>query len=173
MGRQVRHDVRRSRPTSPIARVSRFTPIDRVECGSDCSRGGVAVYDKGTFQKLRTRPTGSPAGPSSRFSRTRKAPSGSATSAGVSRIQNGRVTAVTQDNAPLKDLVPVLIEDLEGQIWVGVNSGAAVIRFHPSEVDRDRRRSDVSARVFAVRRNRRHAARIADVAGWCRRRSWR
>ena len=58
------------------------------------------------------------------------------TSAGVSRIQNGRVTSITQDNAPLKDLVPVLVEDLEGHIWVGVNSGAAVIRFHPSEVDK-------------------------------------
>ena len=91
---------------------------------------------QGHVQKLRRERRAHAVELSSRFSRTPKAPSGSATSAGVSRIQNGRVTAVTQDNAPLKDLVPVLIEDLEGQIWVGVNSGAAVIRFHPSEVDK-------------------------------------
>ena len=47
-----------------------------------------------------------------------------------------RLTSITPVNAPLTDLVPVLIEDQEGYIWVGVNSGAAVIRFHPTEVDR-------------------------------------
>jgi signal transduction histidine kinase len=54
----------------------------------------------------------------------------------VSRFQNGRLTAITQANAPISDLVPVLIEDAEGYIWVGVNSGAAVIRFDPAEVDK-------------------------------------
>ena len=44
---------------------------------------------------------------------------------GVSRYQNGRFTSMTQANAPLADLVPVLVEDDEGYIWVGVNSGAA------------------------------------------------
>ena len=50
------------------------------------------------------------------------------TTSGVSRFQNGRLTSITQTNAPIADLVPVLIEDAEGHIWVGVNSGAAVIR---------------------------------------------
>jgi ligand-binding sensor domain-containing protein len=47
------------------------------------------------------------------------------TTSGVSRFQNGRLTSITQQNAPIVDLVPVLIEDAEGYIWVGVNSGAA------------------------------------------------
>ena len=53
------------------------------------------------------------------------------TTTGVSRYQNGRLTSIAQVNAPLADLVPVLIEDQEGYMWVGVNSGAAMIRFHP------------------------------------------
>jgi signal transduction histidine kinase/ligand-binding sensor domain-containing protein len=97
--------------------------------------GGVAVHEKGVFRTF---------GPGDGLARgtvlailedTRGAVWFS-TSAGVSRIQNGRVTSITQENAPLKDVVPVLVEDLGGYIWVGVNSGAAVMRFHPSEVDK-------------------------------------
>lgn len=58
------------------------------------------------------------------------------TSTGVSRYRNGRFTTVSAANAPMADLVPVLVEDDEGYIWVGVNSGAGIIRFHPSEVDK-------------------------------------
>ncbi len=96
---------------------------------------GVAVYDKGTFRSFGAN-DGLTRGTVLSILEDAKGAVWFATSAGVSRIQNGRVTSITQDNAPLKDLVPVLIEDLEGQIWVGVNSGAAVIRFHPSEVDK-------------------------------------
>jgi signal transduction histidine kinase len=46
------------------------------------------------------------------------------------------MTSITQANAPLVDLVPVLVEDEEGYIWVGVNTGMGVIRFHPRELDR-------------------------------------
>ena len=59
-----------------------------------------------------------------------------ATSGGLSRYQNGRFTSLTKANAPLVDLVPVLVEDDEGYIWVGVNTGVGVIRFHPRELDR-------------------------------------
>ena len=58
------------------------------------------------------------------------------TSTGVSRFLNGRLTSITQANAPLTDLVPVLVGDRDGYIWVGVNSGAAMMRFHPSELDK-------------------------------------
>ena len=33
-------------------------------------------------------------------------------------------------------VVPVLVEDDEGYIWVGVKSGAAMMRFHPREMDK-------------------------------------
>ena len=97
--------------------------------------GGVAVHDNGAFRSF---------GPGDGLARgtvlaileDAKGGMWFSTSSGVSRIQNGRVTSITQDNAPLKDLVPVLVEDLSGHIWVGVNSGAAVVRFQPSEVDK-------------------------------------
>jgi signal transduction histidine kinase/ligand-binding sensor domain-containing protein len=97
--------------------------------------GGAAVYEKGTLRRFGAN-EGLTGGTVLSILEDAKGAVWLATSAGVSRIQNGRITSITQDNAPLKDLVPVLVEDLEGQIWVGVNSGAAVIRFHPSEVDK-------------------------------------
>ena len=97
--------------------------------------GGAAVYDKGTFRRFGAN-EGLTGGTVLSILEDAKGAVWFATSGGVSRLQNGRVTSITQDNAPLKDLVPVLIEDLDGQVWVGVNSGAAVIRFHPSEVDK-------------------------------------
>jgi len=97
--------------------------------------GGATVYEKGAFRRFGTS-DGLSGGTVLSILEDAKGAVWLSTSAGVSRILNGRVTSITQDNAPLKDLVPVLVEDLEGQIWVGVNSGAAVIRFHPSEVDK-------------------------------------
>ncbi|MGH9204136.1 MAG: ligand-binding sensor domain-containing protein, partial [Vicinamibacterales bacterium] len=97
--------------------------------------GGTAVHDKGTFRSFGA-PDGLTRGTVLAITEDRKGAIWLGTSAGVSRFQNGRVTPVTQANAPLTDLVPVLVEDLEGYIWVGVNSGAGVIRFHPGEVDK-------------------------------------
>jgi signal transduction histidine kinase/ligand-binding sensor domain-containing protein len=97
--------------------------------------GGVVVHEKGVFRSFGAN-DGLSGGTVLSIIEDAKGAVWFATSAGVSRIQNGHVISITQENAPLKDLVPVLIEDLEGQIWVGVNSGAAVIRFHTSEVDK-------------------------------------
>jgi signal transduction histidine kinase/ligand-binding sensor domain-containing protein len=97
--------------------------------------GGVGVHDKGVFRSFGVN-DGLAQGTVLAILEDAKGGVWFSTSSGVSRIQNGRVTSITQDNAPLKDLVPVLMEDQEGHIWVGVNSGAAVIRFHPSEIDK-------------------------------------
>jgi signal transduction histidine kinase/ligand-binding sensor domain-containing protein len=97
--------------------------------------GGAAVNEKGTFRVFRTM-DGITGGTVLSILEDAKGAIWLSTSSGVNRFQNGRITSITQDNAPLKDLVPVLVEDLEGQIWVGVNSGAAVIRFNPGEVDK-------------------------------------
>lgn len=59
-----------------------------------------------------------------------------ATSGGVSRYQNGRLVAATTANLPVGGVVPVLLEDDLGYIWVGVQSGAALLRFHPREMDK-------------------------------------
>jgi len=97
--------------------------------------GGAAVYDKGTFRSFGAR-DGFTRGTVLAIAEDKSGAVWFSTSAGVSRFRNGRITAVTQANAPLTDLVPVLVEDLEGYIWVGVNSGASVLRFHPTEVDK-------------------------------------
>jgi signal transduction histidine kinase/ligand-binding sensor domain-containing protein len=97
--------------------------------------GGVVVHEKGVFRSFGEN-EGLARGTVLAILEDTRGTVWFSTSAGVSRIQNGRVTSITADNAPVKDLVPVLVEDLAGHIWVGVNSGAAVIRFHPSEVDK-------------------------------------
>jgi ligand-binding sensor domain-containing protein/signal transduction histidine kinase len=96
---------------------------------------GAAVYDAGEFRFFGAR-EGLPRGTVLAMTEDRKGGIWLSTTTGVSRFQNGRLTSVTQANAPLADLVPVLIEDADGFIWVGVNSGAAVIRFDPTEVDK-------------------------------------
>jgi signal transduction histidine kinase/ligand-binding sensor domain-containing protein len=59
-----------------------------------------------------------------------------ATSGGVTRYQQGRFTAVTTAHAPIAAVVPMLVVDLQGYVWVGVQSGAALMRFHASELDK-------------------------------------
>jgi signal transduction histidine kinase/ligand-binding sensor domain-containing protein len=106
---------------------------DRVWVGFQ--GGGVAVYERGTFRVFGDRDGLSP-GPVVGLVEDRTGGIWVATAGGVSRYLNGRFTAITQANAPLVDLVPVIVEDDEGYIWVGVNSGVGVIRFHPRELDR-------------------------------------
>jgi signal transduction histidine kinase/ligand-binding sensor domain-containing protein len=96
---------------------------------------GVAVHDAGKFRFFGAR-EGLPRGTVLAMTEDRRGGIWLSTTTGLSRFQNGRLTAITQANAPLADLVPVLIEDAEGYIWVGVNSGAAMIRFDPTEVDK-------------------------------------
>jgi signal transduction histidine kinase/ligand-binding sensor domain-containing protein len=96
---------------------------------------GAVVHDKGSFRAFSTR-DGLGRGTVLAITEDRRGAIWLSTTSGVSRYQNGRLTSITPVNAPLTDLVPVLIEDQEGYIWVGVDSGAAVIRFHPTEVDR-------------------------------------
>src|SRR5262245_15531103 len=96
---------------------------------------GAAMYDGGKIRFFAER-EGLPRGTVLAITEDRRGGIWLSTTTGLSRFQNGRLTAITQANAPLADLVPVLIEDAEGYIWVGVNSGAAIIRFDPTEVDK-------------------------------------
>jgi len=96
---------------------------------------GAAVHDRGRFRFFGAR-EGLPRGTVLAITEDGRGGVWLSTSSGVSRFHNGRLTSITQANAPITDLVPVLIEDAEGYIWVGVNSGAAVIRFDPAEMDK-------------------------------------
>jgi signal transduction histidine kinase/ligand-binding sensor domain-containing protein len=96
---------------------------------------GAAVYEAGKFRFFSTSES-LPRGTVLAIAEDKRGGVWLSTTSGLSRFQNGRLTSITQAHAPLADLVPVLIEDAEGYIWVGVNSGAAMIRFDPTEVDK-------------------------------------
>jgi len=58
------------------------------------------------------------------------------TAGGVSRYKDGSLTSVTAAHAPITGVVPVLVLDTQGYAWLGVQSGAALMRFHVSELDK-------------------------------------
>jgi signal transduction histidine kinase/ligand-binding sensor domain-containing protein len=58
------------------------------------------------------------------------------TSGGISRYHHDHFTSVTRAHAPITGVVPVLVLDSEGYVWVGVQSGAALMRFHEGELDK-------------------------------------
>jgi len=106
---------------------------DRVWVGFQ--GGGVAIIDRDAFQVLGEKDGLAP-GLVLGIIEDKSGAVWIESAGGVSRYQNGRITSITQANAPLVDLVPVFVEDEEGYIWVGVNTGMGVIRFHPREFDR-------------------------------------
>ena len=55
---------------------------------------------------------------------------------GISRYHDGRFTAVTAAQAPITAVVPVLVLDHQGYVWVGIQSGAVLMRFHSGEMDK-------------------------------------
>jgi len=55
---------------------------------------------------------------------------------GVSRYQNGHFTSITTVHAPITGVVPVLVVDTQGYVWMGIQSGAVLMRFPASEMDR-------------------------------------
>ena len=59
-----------------------------------------------------------------------------ATRNGVSRFRNGRFTTITRANGPFEDIIGTLVEDDAGFLWLGIDNGAAVVRFDPAQFDR-------------------------------------
>ncbi len=59
-----------------------------------------------------------------------------AASGGVSRYQHGRFISVTTAHAPIAGVVPLMVLDAQGYVWLGVHSGAALMRFHIGEMDK-------------------------------------
>jgi signal transduction histidine kinase len=59
-----------------------------------------------------------------------------ALSGGVTRLKDGRLTTVTSTRAPITGVVPVLVLDRQGYVWLGIQSGAVLLRFHTGEMDK-------------------------------------
>lgn len=106
---------------------------DRVWAGF--TSGGVAVHEGQTVRAVTERDGLAPGA----VLRILEASDGAlwfATDSGVSRFANGRMTTITGKHAPVTAVVPVLVEDEGGYMWVGIRSGAAVMRLHPREMDK-------------------------------------
>jgi len=97
--------------------------------------GGAAVHDRGVFQSLGER-DGLTRGSLVAITEDRAGAIWLATASGLNRYQNGRVTPISALNAPVTEVVPSVVEDDEGFLWVGVRAGAAMLRFHPRELDK-------------------------------------
>ena len=105
---------------------------DRVWAGF--SGGGVALHENGQVRAL-TEKDGLAPGSVWQIVQGSDDAVWFATSGGVSRYQGGRLTSVTTAHAPITGIVPVLVLDTQGYVWVGVQSGAALMRFHAGEMD--------------------------------------
>ena len=106
---------------------------DRVWAGF--SSGGVALHDHGSVRAL-TEVDGLAPGLVWQIVQGNDEDVWFATAGGVSRYHHGRFTSVTTAHAPITGVVPMLVEDAQGYVWVGVHSGAALMRFHASEMDK-------------------------------------
>jgi len=99
------------------------------------SAGGVAVFDAEGFHTYGDT-HGLATGSILAIFEDRKDAIWIATSAGISRFQNGRFTTITAKNGPFEDIIPSFVDDDDGNVWVGVNAGSGVVRFSPSEMDK-------------------------------------
>jgi signal transduction histidine kinase/ligand-binding sensor domain-containing protein len=97
--------------------------------------GGVALFEGGTVRALTERDGLAP-GAVLQIIEGRDGSLWFATSEGLSRYQSGRFVSVTPANLPVNGIVPLLVEDDQGYIWVGVQSGVALLRFHSREMDK-------------------------------------
>ena len=97
--------------------------------------GGVVLYEHGRAAAL-TEQDGLPPGSVWQIVQGDDDAVWFATAGGVSRYQHGRFTSATTAHAPIAAVVPVLVVDTQGYVWVGVQSGAVLMRFHASEMDK-------------------------------------
>ena len=106
---------------------------DRVWVGFNA--GGVGVYEDGRF-RIYDEKSGIVGGRTAAIYEDRKGAIWVSAAGGLSRLQNGRFTTLTAENAPFSSIVPTLVEDNDGFMWLGVNAGSGLIRFNPSELDK-------------------------------------
>lgn len=97
--------------------------------------GGAALFENG---RLRTFGTTDGLAPGTAVAITEDR-SGSVwltTAGGLNRYKDGRFLAVTAPQVPLTDILPTLVEDDEGFLWIGTSSGSRMVRMHPREADK-------------------------------------
>jgi ligand-binding sensor domain-containing protein len=97
--------------------------------------GGIAVHG-GASTELYTEADGLAGGGVLAILEDRSGDIWVTTRSGVIRFHNGRFTTLTEANGPFVDLIAALVEGDDGYVWIGVNGGAAIVRFLASEMDK-------------------------------------
>jgi len=108
---------------------------DRVWAGFGGGSGGVSLYENGR-QRTFTERDGLAPGSVWQIVQGSDEAIWFAASGGVSRFKDGRFTTVTRTRAPITGVVPVLVLDRQGYVWIGIQSGAVLLRFHAGEMDK-------------------------------------
>ena len=126
------------RRTSRGVRAPRSTGIGADACGSVSA--AVATAERrstrtGGSARFST-PDGLTPGPVVAITEDRSGSIWLATASGLNRYKDGRITAITAPQAPLTEVLPTLVEDDEGFLWVGTRSGSGMLRIHPREADK-------------------------------------
>jgi signal transduction histidine kinase/sugar lactone lactonase YvrE len=97
--------------------------------------GGVAVHEDGAF-RIYSESDGIARGRIGVIHEDRRGAIWMSSASGLTRLHDGVSTTVTRENGLPDGISPSILEDHEGQIWLGVRSGAAVVRVNPAEIDR-------------------------------------
>ena len=108
---------------------------NRVWAGFGGGIGGVSVYENGG-QRTLTERDGLAPGSVWQIVQGNDDAIWFALSGGVTRFKDGRVTTVTAARSPITGVVPVLVLDRQGYVWLSIQSGAVLLRFHTGEMDK-------------------------------------
>ncbi|HVG56547.1 MAG TPA: two-component regulator propeller domain-containing protein [Vicinamibacterales bacterium] len=99
------------------------------------SPGGLAVYESSGLRRF-TEADGLASGAVLSILEDQTGDIWIETTAGISRVQEGRVTTMTRRNGPFANFTSAFVQDDDGFLWVGIDAGAAILRFHRREMDR-------------------------------------
>jgi len=107
----------------------------RVWAGFGGGSGGVSLYEEGRVRTLTERDGLAP-GSVWQILQGSDDAVWFAASGGVSRYKDGHFTTVTGARSPITGVVPVLVLDRQGYVWLSIQSGAMLLRFHAGEMDK-------------------------------------
>lgn len=98
------------------------------------ARGGAAMFSDGAF-RVYSAADGFPPGSGTAIHEDHLGRIWISTTTGVTRFSGGRLITLTARHGLPVPLVPSLLEDASGYLWIGVKAGSGVIRLDPAEVD--------------------------------------
>jgi signal transduction histidine kinase/ligand-binding sensor domain-containing protein len=98
------------------------------------SRSGIATYEAGRFE-IHDRTDGAPRGSIVAISQDAAGAVWISTASSLTRFRNGAFVTIGPENGLPGKIVPSMVDDEQGNLWLGVSSGAEIIRFKLREID--------------------------------------